>query len=308
MPYSKVQSGDLDPYMKELASNKLLDFVEPDYVLYPVEEDFNQKFLSIVRGLDLDELKSSQRRIRIHIGKVPHELFVQLEALGLAEAPTEMDTDDWHFWVSVEETTGAAYMAYLAGALAGARDGMVPVTDQRESLTAGIGMNGDSLAKVRNLRAVMIEQALPAPGHVLPVRELLNFKESHGDELRRLRIHLDGILADIAATEDAKLQAVKLKAASDSLADEVNALKEQMLKRRWPKVLIVGVGGLLGTALGTTATVLTGGAALVVGLTIGAGALSAASASHTLTESLGAPRYNARAPMAYAAMVSQLGQ
>jgi inosine-uridine nucleoside N-ribohydrolase len=46
----------------------------------------------------------------------------------------------------------------------------------------------------------------------------------------------------------------------------------------WPKVVLVGFGGVTGIALATAATIASGGTALSVGLSIGAGVLQAGAA------------------------------
>ena len=71
-------------------------------------------------------------------------------------------------------------------------------------------------------------------------------------------------------------------------------------------MVLVGLGGVMGAALATAATVATGGAALVVGLGVGSGLVGAGVSAYQLSEIVRAPRFDRHAPLVYAALGQSL--
>jgi hypothetical protein len=192
-------------------------------------------------------------------------------------------------------------MAYLVGAITGAKEGFIPVTDSRLSLAALGPSASNSKERLRQLRFAAI-QALPAPSLPPPVGEIAAFKERHGDDLRRLRSHLDTKLADLAMIEDEQIRQVKFSGLVQEIQDEVMYLRQQMKQRNWPKVALVGLGGVIGAGLTTATALVTGGSALLVGLAVGSGLTTGGGAAYQLTEILRSPRLARRSPLAYAAL------
>jgi hypothetical protein len=138
------------------------------------------------------------------------------------------------------------------------------------------------------------------------VAEIRAFKETNWEELNRCRVYIDARLADFSQLPDPMLRDVKSKGITQEIEGEVAVLREQVEKRPWLKIALVGFGGVMGIALTTAATVATGSAALAVGLSLGAGILQAGAAADQVADSLKQRPYDPRAPLAYAALAGRL--
>jgi hypothetical protein len=136
---------------------------------------------------------------------------------------------------------------------------------------------------------------------------LRRFKEPHAEKLRKCRTYLDAKLADIASTENHQQRDVLARQVLVEISDDVAVLIEKMEKRRWPKVTMLGFSGVMGAAL-TVASAAVGADAtpLMVGLAAGTGALELGAAGFGAAGVLRTPRYDERAPLAYAALVSKV--
>jgi hypothetical protein len=147
---------------------------------------------------------------------------------------------------------------------------------------------------------------LLAPQGPIKAAELRDFKEKHTEQLHRCRIHLDGKLVDLADISDDHARQVKTAEIMQEIQDDVATLQERMNKRKWPKVLLVGVGGVVGAGLSVAGAVVTGGTVLAVGLAVGGGVISAGGAAHKAVDLVKTPRYDRRTPLAYAALAARL--
>jgi hypothetical protein len=301
MPQQFLRMGEIHPYLHELHAYHLLEYIDPDKVLGSPRK-FSDGFLSFIEGADLKR-NTRHEYERIHTGKVPWLLLKDLEKRGLAHSHGFLDRNN-QTWFDVERTTAMKYMEYLAGALAGSQPGTLPVTDTKASFLSAIGPSVDS-TDLRQLRYSLITAALPAPTEIIPIPDLWKFKDDHFDQLKRLRVYIDNALVDVAQLDSLEYREARFAELKAKTADEVAGLIEQMEKRRWPKIALLGVGGVVAALMGTAATLVTGGSALAVGLAIGAGTLSAAAGASTFSDEVKAPHYNARSPFAYAAITSK---
>ena len=319
IPHSLLNQRDyLNPYMRELVKERLLEPVRPDLELHKRHQAFDSAFLRLI-GPQV----AAQRELRfttVHADKLTTSLFGELSRRGLAKS------EGYSAWWQVEVTTAGIYMAYLACAISGIRSEAskptLPVTDQEQAiatLAADSAYLKSQLAQLRHaadptglnrqlarLRYAAITQALPAPSGPVPAVKLRAFKEDNSEKLRRCRIFLDDKLADLAAVTDPELRRVKAAQIMQELEDDVKSLQELMNKRRWPAVALIGFGGVMGAALATAVTLATGGGALAVGFGVGAGVLQTGGAGYAAVELMKRPRYNARAPLAYAALAGRL--
>jgi hypothetical protein len=293
----------LGPYMSELVRERLVELIRPDHDLWMHQEAFHERFLGLLDVHQPIGGPNEQRWARVHTDKLGWRLFRAMADRGLAR---EREGPEWEKWWEVEESTADLYMAYLAGAICGARTDVFPVTDSARSI-ASLGSEGqDFNARLRELRYAAVLEALPAPSAPVPARELASFKDNHQDQLRRLRLQLDGRLADIAAIDDEDLRRVKGNAVMQEIHDDVAVLQEQMTKRSWPRVVLVGVGGVVAPALLLASTVATGGAALALGLAVGSGAVTTGTAAYQATKMIGSSRFDRHAPLVYAALAGAL--
>jgi hypothetical protein len=83
-------------------------------------------------------------------------------------------------------------------------------------------------------------------------------------------------------------------------------LREQMERRHWPRIVMVGIGGVVGAALAMASGVVTAGGTLALGLAVAGGTVSLAGAGYQATSIFREPRFNKRAPLAYAALAADL--
>ena len=309
MPSSLIRHEDkLGKYMTQLREAKLLEFIS-DFEFFEHYDRFLKNSFSLL-AIRKHQLQLDQRPLRysrLHEGKADSRLFLEMEEVGLAKRETIRGDDGWdEEWWSVEETLADQYMAYLASTISGFRKGTYPVTDKATAIAALSFSPGDVTTRLQELRYAAITSALPAPSSAVSVKELRKFKDKHQDQLRRLRHHLDGRLADLAGIDDEVLRDVKANSILDEIRDDVAVLREQMNRRNWPRIVLIGVGGVVGAALATASAVSTAGGTLALGLAVGSGTASLANTAYQAAEIFRKPRYNKRAPLAYAALASNL--
>jgi hypothetical protein len=292
----------LGSYMSELIRAGLVTVIRPDEALMRASDGFEREFLTLLGSRPAMPATESERWTPVHCDKLGWSIFQHLADRGLARPA---DGPGWSSWWEVEKQTAELYLTYLAGAICGSRQGFSPVADSTDPVAALARPGAEVTARLRALRYAVVSRALPVPAGPVPVAELKSFKDRHHDGLRRLRVHLDGRLTDLAAIDDEDLRRVKADSVVQEISDEVAVLREQMARRAWPGVLLVGVGGVVGSALATATGVATGGNALILGLAVGGGVASLGSASHRAFELARAPRVDRRAPLVYAALVQR---
>lgn len=245
----------------------------------------------------------------IHLGKGPRELFPELAHRGLAYPSRRQPSrhvgggDEW--WV-VEKSTADLYMAYLVGSICRINPGFCPVTDSSQTLDSLTQSVDNTSSRLAELRYATIMEALPMPCQPVPPLKLARFKERYGDELRRLRIYLNGKLADLVAIDDEYLRDVKRDSILQEIRDDVARLTEQMSKQGWPKIIFFGVAGVVAVGLAVGTAIVTGGSALALGLGIGGQVAALGPAVYQAADVIGSSRLNAREPLAYAALAGAL--
>jgi len=287
-------------YMQELQREGLLEYLSPDDEMWELGHDaFYDGFMGLLSAQT--DPHHADSFVRIHSGKMSYQLFDELQKRGLAR-----EEGGGSSWWQIEGSTADTYMAYLAAAMSGARPDLLPVTDRTQSMETFASGGDDTNRRLAELRYSVIRDALPAPGGPISVADIRAFKEKNWEELNRCRVYIDARLADLSQLPDPMLRDVKAKGIMQEIEREVAVLREQMEKRRWPKIALVGFGGVMGVALTTAATAATGGAALAVGLSLGAGVLQAGAAAFQVADSLKQRPYDPRAPLAYAALAGRL--
>jgi hypothetical protein len=291
-------------YMTQLEKVGLLEYIS-EFELLKYGDSFLRNSLDLVNERE-HQLRLDQRPLQythLHPGKASDRLFRRMEEAGLAKRSTD---DEWMGWWSVEETLADQYMAYLASTISSIHKDTYPVTDKAVAIASLSSSPDDVMTRLQELRYAVITSALPAPAWAVAPKELRKFKDKHQDQLRRLRHHVDGRLADLAAIDDAALREVKANSVLEEIRDDVAVLSEKMTRRNWGRIVLIGVGGVVGAALATASAVSTAGGTLALGLAVGGGTASLGSATYQATEIFRQPRYNKRAPLAYAALASKL--
>jgi hypothetical protein len=225
-------------------------------------------------------------------------IFAELSRRGLASANGP--------WWELEPSTAALYMAYLVGAICRTNPGLFPVTDSSQTLADLVPSGDDTSSRIRRLQYAMIMHALPVPSRAVPPLELASFKEAHREQLRRLRSYLSAKVADLAEINDGDVRAAKSAWILQEITDEVAVLREQMSKRAWPTIAVVGFGGVFGSALTLGATIANPATALALGLGITGGILAIPNALYQARELFRSRRVDPRAPLAYAALTQDL--
>jgi hypothetical protein len=250
-------------FTRELIDAELVAPIEPDQALGV--PDFIDDFLALLDsypevplGADLD-LRHTMT-IRVHRGKLEHQLLRQLRELGLAEGSYR------DVWIPVEQTTAELYVAYLAARLGALQEvPMTPATDERESLRVfqPLSPNDDLVVGVAptsyDVRHALLSGILPAPGWS-HAAQLHRFKESHGDELKRMRKRVEREIQTIVALPESEQHAA-LDDAAASLVEEADELRRRMEEHGWPAA--IGSAALvLAAAVGPPAAALHAGDAV----------------------------------------------
>ena len=298
--YMRNDENILGPYMSQLIKADLVRAVAPDETLWQNSSQFDNIFLDNLP--DPVYPADTWRWTPLYCEKASDSLFERLRARGLARP--SLDASDQLY--EVEERTAGLYVAYLAGSFCRVNRDMFPVTDSSEILAGLVQPIDNTASRLASWRYAAIMQALPVPSHPVPPLELARFKERYRDELRRLRTYLNGELVDLVTTDDEYALQVKKERILQKIHDDVARLTEQMSKRRWPRIILVGVAGVVAAGLTTGAVIATGGTALALGLGLAGSAATLGPAASQASDLIRSPRFNARDPLAYAALAGAL--
>jgi uncharacterized protein DUF6236 len=293
-------TNEIGEYMHELIEKRLVRPISPDEFRYG--QAFNAGFLELLHSYDLPKLQlESGNWTRLHRGKFNRRTFEEMERRGVA---TRLRNMLW--WYAVESRTAELYMNYLVGAVCKTTKHFFPVTDTGASLRHLARPLLQPAGQLAEMRYVAITQALPVPSRVVPPGEIADFKQRYSDQLRRLRIYLNGHLADLAEIDDEYLRDAKLESLLQEIRDDVEILRERMARRRWPRIVLVGVAGLIASGAAIGAAVASGGTALALGLGVSGGMASLGPAGYQMADVARAWNADKRTPLAYAALAEGL--
>jgi hypothetical protein len=294
----------LGRYMMELIREGLVQTIDPDAFSWDTGLEFESNLTEGFQAI-LDTHKPSiitdlWQWMPIHRTKITNELFEQMSARGLCRW---LSGDSW---VLVETSTAHLFLAYLAGAICGVERNFFPVTDGPQPLAFLAPPAGDTLTRLQALRYVAISQALPVPSRPIPPSELASFKGDHCEELQRLRSYLDLRLVALATLDDEAERDRLVEVILEEIHDDVTSLCEQMSKRKWPRIVFAGIGGIIAPALAIAAPIAAGGNALIIGLSVGSGVAWMGEAAYCAPNILRSPQFNARSPLIYAGLTQGL--
>lgn len=291
--------------MRELNDNGLLDFIAPSYSL-PVRLEKN--FLDFLQGHQLPHPPDDGAYTPMHHEKMNDSIIDALRERKLAKEKR----DPFYGWYDVEETVANTYMAMLAAAIAGERDAAgdptTPTTDTPDLLSY-MGSPGGTPQQIFDRLRYQVIALLPVPAGPVPAADLVRFKKDYDQQLQHLRDELDRRIISVAGNPDENLRAREADILPRDIQREVKDLKEQMEARRWPQIVLLGVGGIAAVGLGVASGVVTAGAStLLLGLAAGQAAASVGGAVYTAADLVNSPRFDPSKPLAYAASVSALGR
>ena len=208
-------------------------------------------------------------------------------------------------WWMVEPTTAALYMGYLTGAMCGARHDLFPVTNSSEMMAFLAPPSPDMATRLQSLRYEVLSQALPAPSRPISATQIRDFKEDHGDDLRRLRRFLSGQLATIAEIDDLDLREARKDGIFQEIEDQVARLREQMSRRHWPRIIAVGIAGVAAAVTAAVGAIITPGSAMVHGVEISSAAFSMSPAIVEAADTVRPRQFDMNSPLIYAAAVAE---
>ncbi len=290
--------------MRELNDNGLLDFVEPGGFGDRLEENF----FTLLEEHQLTHPSDDSTYTPMYEDKISENIIDRLGRLQLAKPKGE----PYYSWYEVEETVANTYMAMLAAAIAGERvaagNQTTPITDSPELLSY-MGSPGGTPAQIFDRLRYTVITLLPVPAGPVPAAELAKFKKDHGEQLQHLRDHLDSRIISVATNPDEDLRAHDAGILTRNIERELKALTRAMEARRWPQIVLLGVGGIAAVGLGVASAVVSAGAStLLLGLAAGQGAASAGGAVYTAADLFRSPGFDKSKPLAYAASVSALGR
>lgn len=301
------QAGVRDnPYMAELTDLGLLQMIDPtptlseQYVQDQISRAFRE-FQNLPAGAS-DELDYPARS-SMRAEKLLYSVRYQLERQGHVS-----NHSDSPGWLRVDSNIAGWYMSLLAGLMATSlsADGSTsykPVTDDKRAIHASradIEANDRSQFIYRS-----IHEVLPGPSISIAPGEIMDFKNRYNSELRRLRHWIDDkfLLASQISSTDISLWERHIR---EEVEDEIEILREGMNRRRWPRVLLGTVGALIGNGVGMANSVVSSDSMLELGLGVGAATIAASTTLPAVIESARYPRYDRRAPLAYAALTANL--
>ena len=290
------RDAELTPFMMELVKARLIRQVSPDHAQWDNQDSFDADFLAMLDASGLPE-SEPQHWTRMHREKATGYLFEQIAERQLAR----WDDRGWE-WCTMEERTAGLYMAYLVGSICRVEGQLMPVTDVGDRLARLARPVVSSKSKLDELVSVTIHDVMPVPSTDIPLDELSRFKAENSEQLRNLRIHINGKLADLILIPDETVRAAKIAEAQREIDESVKRLEERMKRRRWP-IVLAGAAALACPALGIAAAVVTGGAALALGLGVGSAATGLGGAAAGMQRP---PRIDRNSPVAYAALAGRL--
>jgi len=247
-------------YMQELVEAGLVKEV------VPVEYDstipgFRSAFLKLIdensfierqRGVALKQ----HHTFRIHVEKMIGDGLPQdLVDRGLARRVEDP-------WWEMEITTANLFMGYLASVL-GKLDNlsMDPITDQTSALSVFSKTPQRLLSRrslVEQLRMSVLTDILPSPEYTLPVKELLNFKQSSSNLLPSFRRYIEAFLLDLSVITDVEQKEERIKIFKEQTSEQIDEIVARMNEKRWPKIMCGGVCSIVAAAIPGVGAITTG--------------------------------------------------
>lgn len=177
-------------------------------------------------------------------------------------------------WYTVERSTAADFMAYLAACLGRIEElGAFPVTDREECWqpllrkvqgpAAGGGPGAAANARgaaanprgapvpvehgeeLTELRVEVLEEILPGPRRPLTAGEIATFKRSHRDELFEFRLAVERELVRAAAIDRPDLRRRQLELFRQEVDEQVRAIERRIDEAGWGEVVFGKVFSLM---------------------------------------------------------------
>jgi hypothetical protein len=293
----------LGQYMTALDEAGLLIMLPPDEILMFSPGGFNHAFMELLQSYQPPNDPEAWLWTPLHREKMNNVILSGMSERGLIRSPAGRKGSAG--WMMAEKGLADLYVTFIAGSACRMIDQFYPVTDSDYAHNI-MPAPDDMTSRLQEWRYAVIIRALPSPSRLVPPAEIAEFKDKYRVQLGRLRIYLNGQLAELTAIEDTDVLEARTAAALQQIEDEVAVLREQMMRRRWPRIVLAGVGGVAASALGVGAAIASGGHALALGLGIAGATAAAGPSAYDAAELLRSPRINVNSPLAYTVMADSL--
>lgn len=303
VPAAMQTSVRSDAHVSDLIQLGQLRFIDPVETLADpsVQAQIDEAFMYLERSNigsvgDFGEQDESDIRTE----KILYSVRSRLEQQGRGRM-----LDDSNNWFRTTNSVASWYMSMLTGVVAGKLSGQAtrlsPVTDDHRIISASAAQGHDTR---RGYVFRVVSGLLPAPGPGVSLRQIVDFKNEHRDELRHLREWMDAEFLLASQLEEELLPTWEQNVRSRSQR-EIKQLYDAMVRVRWPSIALVGLGAVLGNGMSIANGVLTSNDLLGLGLSIGAGVLGVAAAGPAVVDAINSSR-RSTTPLAYAALVRKL--
>lgn len=251
--------GKLKPYMRDLVANNLVEPILPMNYIHQIP-NFGDSFLRYIDNrIDIEQSKAENADFflnkyvqLLHIEKL-QGVAEELQRRGLA-FPTRYP------WYAVTPWAADAFMAYLASCL-GRLDEInaAPVTNNAHSFllfSENAKTRGDLVARRRRseTRQILLTNIFPAPRQAITLKEIVDFKDKHGDVLRGFRALVEKKCIELALIEDDSLRGEQIGNTLSEMQQEIQDISA-LFRDRWKHIRLGSLVPLLAvaTSVGTIA-------------------------------------------------------
>lgn len=223
---------EINNYMKELIKYNLVNTINPESYIED-NPDFYDGFLNMInKDTTFNNMKLTDNSAieKIFLSKGP----VALEKL--CELGYARKLNDYIY--AVEKNISNLYMTYLALFLGIQKDiQMIPITDKIRNITSYDLPYFNRMESRRQYeRDNILNNLLPSPAELIPVKEIRKFKDSNYDLLTNFRITIESEVINISKIDDAYERDIKII----SFLNDIKYQKEviyKAMKSKWKNVL-----------------------------------------------------------------------
>jgi len=201
---------------------------------------FENDFLSQIEDERIIHASSALRRRSRFNGifreKMTAHMIVMLERKGLVSNQTQEQ-------IFLDENIAIFYMAGLARfASASLSDQfIIPSTDYKRFSN----LSFDTFAKTEKAYSLIFHNCLPVPDSNVEISDIIDFKKSHPDELKKFRQFVKDLIKEInSANDDYELKEY-IKSAKEKIELEISALSNALHKNKI-KTIFSSLNALLG--------------------------------------------------------------
>jgi hypothetical protein len=289
----------LEPYMRGLIETDLVDQISPRRYIEN-EDQFTENFIRLI-----DARKRHSVGVKPMIWRAESLSEIHVEKLGnlaeeLIERRLAQRTDHWA-WLKVERETARLFMTYLACVL-GRLSNSQPITDAADGFAEIVVTPDLRIGDFRrqSLRALILDELLPAPDDVDDLDKFIRFRDKHHDQMIRFRRHVETFVIELEGIEETVRQD-RLKLFLSEAHDQAEEIRSLLKGQKWQIINLPSLCVLAVTALSATSAIRTGDmfSLAATGMSL-LGAVSSAIAGARVTTGS-----SLRQPLVYAVLANQ---